>query len=65
MLVDVIGGVGRDEVEDFEVERLEERETSAGGGVRVWGGVWSPGRLRRKRCRPPVLRRSFGTTLGR
>lgn len=26
MLVDVIGSVGRDEIEDFEVERLEERE---------------------------------------
>lgn len=37
VLVDVIGGVGRDEIEDFEVERLEERES-----VRVWreSGVW-------------------------
>lgn len=32
MLPDVIGGERRDEVDDFEVERLEES-----CGVRVWG----------------------------
>lgn len=37
MLIDVIRGVGRDEVEYFEVERLEERESSGSGCVRVWG----------------------------
>lgn len=37
VLVDVIRGVGRDEIEDFEVERLEERE---GVRVRRESGVW-------------------------